>query len=41
MDEVIGGFLREGLQPAEAMIGHIIEMEVMVFKSHACEFLSP
>lgn len=28
MDEVIGGFLREGLQPAEAMIGHIIEMEM-------------
>lgn len=28
MDEVIGSFLREGLQPAEAMIGHIIEMEM-------------
>ncbi|KAL9256078.1 Dynamin-related protein [Drosera capensis] len=28
MDEVIGNFLREGLQPAEAMIGHIIEMEM-------------
>lgn len=28
MDEVIGNFLREGLQPSETMIGHIIEMEV-------------
>ncbi|GAB4853337.1 Dynamin- protein 3A [Ancistrocladus abbreviatus] len=28
MDEVIGNFLREGLQPAEAMIGHVIEMEM-------------
>ncbi|OAY78372.1 Dynamin-related protein 3A [Ananas comosus] len=28
MDEVIGKFLREGLQPAEAMITHIIEMEM-------------
>lgn len=28
MDEVISSFLREGLQPAEAMIGHIIEMEM-------------
>ncbi|CAK9178125.1 unnamed protein product [Ilex paraguariensis] len=27
MDEVIGNFLREGLQPSETMIGHIIEME--------------
>ena len=29
MDEVIGNFLREGLEPSETMIGHIIEMEVM------------
>ncbi|KAL8150833.1 hypothetical protein V2J09_020641, partial [Rumex salicifolius] len=28
MDEVISNFLREGLHPAEAMIGHIIEMEM-------------
>ncbi|CAN6458982.1 unnamed protein product [Victoria cruziana] len=28
MDEVIGKFLREGLKPAETMIGHIIEMEM-------------
>lgn len=28
MDEVIGYFLREGLEPSETMIGHIIEMEV-------------
>lgn len=28
MDEVVGSFLREGLQPAETMITHIIEMEV-------------
>uniref|UniRef100_A0A6V7QTK1 Dynamin-related protein 3A-like n=1 Tax=Ananas comosus var. bracteatus TaxID=296719 RepID=A0A6V7QTK1_ANACO len=28
MDDVIGKFLREGLQPAEAMITHIIEMEM-------------
>lgn len=30
MDEVIGNFLREGLEPSETMIGHIIEMEVYV-----------
>ncbi|PKU76142.1 Dynamin-related protein 3A [Dendrobium catenatum] len=28
MDEVIGNFLREGLQPAETMITHQIEMEM-------------
>ncbi|XP_073117225.1 dynamin-related protein 3A isoform X3 [Elaeis guineensis] len=28
MDEVVGNFLREGLQPAETMITHIIEMEM-------------
>ncbi|XP_058069421.1 dynamin-related protein 3A-like isoform X2 [Magnolia sinica] len=28
MDEVIGNFLREGLEPSETMIGHIIEMEI-------------
>lgn len=30
MDEVTGNFLREGLEPSETMIGHIVEMEVMV-----------
>uniref|UniRef100_A0A2P2MPP3 Uncharacterized protein MANES_07G041100 n=1 Tax=Rhizophora mucronata TaxID=61149 RepID=A0A2P2MPP3_RHIMU len=28
MDEVIGNFLRDGLDPSETMIGHIIEMEM-------------
>ncbi|XP_057465658.1 dynamin-related protein 3A-like [Actinidia eriantha] len=28
MDDVIGNFLREGLEPSETMIGHIIEMEM-------------
>ncbi|GFY90103.1 dynamin-related protein 3A [Actinidia rufa] len=28
MDEVIGNFLREGLEPSETIIGHIIEMEM-------------
>ncbi|KAF8112357.1 hypothetical protein N665_0065s0125 [Sinapis alba] len=28
MDEVIGDFLREGLEPSEAMIGDIIDMEM-------------
>jgi len=28
MDEVIGSFLQEGLQPSETMITHVIEMEV-------------
>ncbi|KAF9679063.1 hypothetical protein SADUNF_Sadunf07G0101100 [Salix dunnii] len=27
-DEVIGNFLRDGLEPSETMIGHIIEMEM-------------
>ncbi|KVH93397.1 Dynamin [Cynara cardunculus var. scolymus] len=27
MDDVIGNFLRDGLQPSETMIGHIVEME--------------
>lgn len=30
MDEVIGDFLREGLEPSEAMIGDIIDMEVCI-----------
>ncbi|CAI0556970.1 unnamed protein product [Linum tenue] len=28
MDEVIGNFLRDGLEPSETMIGHLIEMEM-------------
>lgn len=28
MDEVIGNFLREGLEPSQTMIRDIIEMEV-------------
>jgi len=28
MDEVLVSFLREGLEPSENMITHIIEMEV-------------
>ncbi|GKF94938.1 dynamin-related protein 3A, partial [Tanacetum coccineum] len=27
MDDVIGNFLRDGLQPSKTMIGHIVEME--------------
>lgn len=30
MDDVIGNFLRDGLQPSETMIGHIVEMEVYI-----------
>ncbi|KAE8719867.1 Dynamin-related protein 3B [Hibiscus syriacus] len=29
MDQVIGNFLRDGLEPSETMIGHIIEMEAV------------
>lgn len=28
MDEVVGNFLREGLEPSQAMIRDLIEMEV-------------
>lgn len=28
IEEVVANFLREGLAPAETMIGHLIEMEV-------------
>ncbi|CAN0846585.1 Dynamin-related protein 3A [Linum grandiflorum] len=28
MDEVIGNFLRDGLEPSETMVGHLIEMEM-------------
>jgi dynamin 1-like protein len=29
IEEVVASFLREGLSPAETMIGHLIEMEVI------------
>lgn len=35
MDEVMSNFLREGLEPSETMIGHIIYMEVC----HLCLIL--
>ncbi|CAA0807371.1 Dynamin-related protein 3A, partial [Striga hermonthica] len=28
MDDVVGNFMREGLEPSQTMIGHIIEMEM-------------
>ena len=28
LDEVIGNFLREGLEPSETIIGHLINIEV-------------
>ncbi|KAG5548431.1 hypothetical protein RHGRI_013949 [Rhododendron griersonianum] len=28
MDDVVGNFLRDGLQPSQTMIGHLIEMEM-------------
>lgn len=31
IEEVVASFLREGLAPAETMIGHLIEMEVTNF----------
>ncbi|GMH17911.1 hypothetical protein Nepgr_019752 [Nepenthes gracilis] len=39
MEEVIGNFLREGLQPAEAMIGHIIEMEMDYINTSHSNFI--
>lgn len=35
MDEVIGNFLREGLEPSQAMIRDILEMEVGMNKSRS------
>jgi len=29
IEEVVASFLRDGLAPAETMIGHLIEMEVL------------
>ncbi|KAL2936739.1 Dynamin-related protein 3A [Bienertia sinuspersici] len=39
MDEVINSFLREGLHPAEAMIRHIIEMEMDYINTSHPNFL--
>ncbi|KAL0384395.1 UNVERIFIED_CONTAM: Dynamin-related protein 3A [Sesamum radiatum] len=39
MDEVIGNFLREGLEPSETMIGHIIEMEMDYINTSHPNFL--
>lgn len=34
IEEVVAGFLRDGLAPAETMIGHLIEMEVFFYPYH-------
>lgn len=39
MDDVIGNFLREGLEPSETMIGHIIEMEMDYINTSHPNFL--
>ncbi|KAL3814369.1 hypothetical protein ACJIZ3_015637 [Penstemon smallii] len=39
MDEVIGNFLREGLEPSETMIGHIVEMEMDYINTSHPNFL--
>ncbi|XP_057525877.1 dynamin-related protein 3A-like [Amaranthus tricolor] len=39
MDEVINSFLRDGLQPAEAMIAHIIDMELDYINTSHPNFL--
>ncbi|KAL5787842.1 hypothetical protein ACOSP7_004791 [Xanthoceras sorbifolium] len=39
MDEVIGNFLREGLDPSETMIGHIIEMEMDYINTSHSNFI--
>ena len=47
MDEVIGNFLREGLEPSETMITHVIEMEVcwdlayLIFLKYKCILAPP
>jgi dynamin 1-like protein len=37
IEEVVANFLREGLAPAETMIGHLIEMEVRALTSFICQ----
>ncbi|KAK9095361.1 hypothetical protein Scep_026830 [Stephania cephalantha] len=39
MDEVIGNFLRDGLEPSETMIGHIIEMEMDYINTSHTNFI--
>ncbi|KAA8536385.1 hypothetical protein F0562_028863 [Nyssa sinensis] len=39
MDEVIGNFLREGLEPSETMIGHIIAMEMDYINTSHTNFI--
>ncbi|KAK7412175.1 hypothetical protein VNO78_03625 [Psophocarpus tetragonolobus] len=39
MDEVIGNFLREGLEPSENMIAHIIEMEMDYINTSHSNFI--
>ncbi|XP_076948522.1 dynamin-related protein 3B-like [Bidens hawaiensis] len=39
MDDVIGNFLRDGLQPSETMIGHIVEMEMDYINSSHPNFI--
>ncbi|KAL2476842.1 Dynamin-related protein 3A [Forsythia ovata] len=39
MDEVIGNFLWEGLEPSETMIGHIIEMEMDYINTSHSNFI--
>lgn len=34
IEEVVASFLRDGLAPAETMIGHLIEMEVLFYLYH-------
>lgn len=34
IEEVVASFLRDGLAPAETMIGHLIEMEVLFYPYH-------
>lgn len=38
IEEVVASFLRDGLAPAETMIGHLIEMEVL-FYPYSWDFL--
>ncbi|XP_022988688.1 dynamin-related protein 3A-like [Cucurbita maxima] len=39
MDEVMGNFLREGLEPSETMIGHIIDVEMDYINTSHPNFL--
>ncbi|KAM7515808.1 hypothetical protein LguiA_005391 [Lonicera macranthoides] len=40
MDEIVGNFLQEGLEPAETMIGHIVEMELDYINTSHPNFLT-